>query len=336
MGASSANGLAEALAALVRRSLPGYDRIERLTRLSGGASQQTWAFEAHGADGVLPAILRRLPPESGQSPTAIGLETEAELIRRAGAAGVPVPRVLAVAEPADGLGRGFVMSRIEGETLGKRILREPAFDAIRPQLPAQAGAIAAAIHAVPTEGVALPRRSPAEDLEQLRNRYLATGSALPVFELAFAWLRERCPPPDRYGLVHGDYRHGNLMIGPDGIRAVLDWELAHVGDPAEDLGWICVAAWRFGAIDKPVGGWGSREDLLAAYAQRTGVPVDPERALFWEVIGTLRWGVMCLDLARSYPLFKDSDPGRAVERAQIGRRVSETDIDLLRLLAPRR
>ncbi|MBU6270760.1 MAG: phosphotransferase family protein [Betaproteobacteria bacterium] len=335
MSAVATEALASALAALMRRSLPGYDAVRSLTRLSGGASQQTWAFEAHGPAGVLPAILRRLPPESGQGSMAIGLETEAELIRRAGAAGVPVPRVLAVAEPADGLGRGFVMSRVEGETLGKRILREAAFDAVRPELPAQAGRIAAAIHAVSPEGVGLPRRTPAEDLEQLHQRYRAAGASLPVFELAFAWLRAHCPAPDRFTLVHGDYRHGNLMIGPDGIRAVLDWELAHVGDPIEDLGWICVAAWRFGAIDKPVGGWGSREALFEAYQARSGMPVDPQRALFWEVMGTLRWGVICLDLARSYPLFKATDPGRAVERAQIGRRVSETDIDLLRLLAPR-
>jgi aminoglycoside phosphotransferase (APT) family kinase protein len=335
MSTAATETLRGALAALLQRSLPGYHTVQGLTRLSGGASQQTWAFEAHGPAGVLPAILRRLPPESGPGVMAIGLETEAELIRRAGAAGVPVPRVLAVAEPQDGLGRGFVMSRVEGETLGKRILRDTVFDAVRPELPAQAGRIAAAIHAVSPEGVNLPRRSPAEDLHQLHQRYLAAGAALPVFELAFAWLRAHCPAPDRFTLVHGDYRHGNLMIGPDGIRAVLDWELAHVGDPIEDLGWICVAAWRFGAIDKPVGGWGSREALFAAYQASTGVPVDPQRALFWEVMGTLRWGVICLDLARSYPLFKATDPGRAVERAQIGRRVSETDIDLLRLLAPR-
>jgi aminoglycoside phosphotransferase (APT) family kinase protein len=335
MSVDTTGELAEALGALVRRRLPGFDRIAGLTRLSGGASQQTWAFEASGDAGTIPLILRRLPPESGQTETAIGLEIEAELIRRAARAGVPVPEVMAVAEPDDDIGRGFLMRRVEGETLGKRILRDPMFDAVRTQLPAQAGVIAAAIHEVDAAGVPLKSRTPAEDVEQLHRRYLATGSALPVFELAFAWLRANCPPPGRVTLVHGDYRHGNLMIGPDGIRAVLDWELAHLGDPMEDLGWICVAAWRFGAIDKPVGGWGSREALYEAYGERAGVRVDPQRVLFWEVIGTLRWGVICLDLARSYPVFRMTDPGRAVERAQIGRRVSETDIDLLRLLAPR-
>lgn len=320
---------------MVARRLPGYDTVESLTRLSGGASQQTWAFEARGPAGSMPVILRRMPPESRLSDTAIGLEIEAELIRRAGRAGVPVPEVLAVAQPDDGIGHGFLMRRIEGETLGRRILRDAPFDAIRPHLASQAGGISALVHSVPTEGVPLMRRTPAQDLELLHRRYLRTGAALPVFELAFRWLREHCPAAADLTLVHGDYRHGNLIIGPDGIRAVLDWELAHLGDPMEDLGWICVAAWRFGQIDKPVGGFGTREALFAAYAQRAGRAVDPQRVHFWEVVGTLRWGVMCLDLASSYPQFRQTDPGRAVERAMIGRRVSETDIDLLRLLAPR-
>ncbi|HPU51917.1 MAG TPA: phosphotransferase family protein [Burkholderiaceae bacterium] len=321
---------------MVARRLPGYDTAENLTRLSGGASQQTWAFEARGAAGAMPVILRRMPPESKLSETAIGLEVEAELIRRAARAGVPVPEVLAVAEPDDGIGRGFLMRRIEGETLGRRILRDAPFDAVRGELAAQAGRISAMVHSMPADGVRLMRRTPAEDLEQLHRRYSGTGAALPVFELAFRWLREHCPPPADLTLVHGDYRHGNLIIGPDGIRAVLDWELAHLGDPMEDLGWICVAAWRFGQIDKPVGGFGTREALFAAYSEQAGRAVDPQRVHFWEVMGTLRWGVMCLDLASSYPQFRQTDPGRAVERAMIGRRVSETDIDLLRLLAPRR
>ena len=82
--------------------------------------------------------------------------------------------------------------------------------------------------------------------------------------------------------MHGDFRHGNLIIGPDGVRAVLDWELAHLGDPMEDLGWICVNSWRFGEIDKPVGGFGTREELFAGY-EAAGRRVDPERV---EILGS--------------------------------------------------
>ncbi len=131
--------------------------------------------------------------------------------------------------------------------------------------------------------------------------------------------------------MHGDFRHGNLMIGPDGIRAVLDWELAHLGDPMEDLGWICVNSWRFGVIDKPVGGFGTYEELFSGYEAASGIAVDAARVKFWEVMGTLRWGVMCVGMMQRFRL----GPDHSMERAMIGRRSSETEIDLLRLLAPR-
>ena len=121
-----------------------------------------------------------------------------------------------------------------------------------------------------------------------------------MFELALRWLRERDPGPSKeVTLVHGDFRHGNLIIGPDGVRAVLDWELAHFGDPMEDLGWICVNSWRFGEIDKPVGGFGTREDLFAGY-EEAGRKVDPDRVMFWEVMGTLRWGIMCCGMMQRF------------------------------------
>jgi aminoglycoside phosphotransferase (APT) family kinase protein len=111
---------------------------------------------------------------------------------------------------------------------------------------------------------------------------------------------------------------------------VLDWELAHTGDPMEDLGWVCVNSWRFGGIDRPVGGFGSREELFAGYVA-AGRRVDPARVTFWEVMGTLRWGVMCCGMMQRFRLGSE----RSIERAMIGRRASETEIDLLRLLAPR-
>ena len=154
-----------------------------------------------------------------------------------------------------------------------------------------------------------------------------------MFDLAFRWLEERAGTMSAEPtLVHGDFRNGNLMVGPDGVRAVLDWELAHRGDPMEDLGWISVNSWRFGEIDRPVGGFGSREELFAGYEAAGGARVDPERVRFWEVLGTLKWGIMCAGMATSFA----SGADRSIERGTIGRRASETEIDLLRLLAPRR
>jgi aminoglycoside phosphotransferase (APT) family kinase protein len=125
-------------------------------------------------------------------------------------------------------------------------------------------------------------------------------------------------------------RTGNIIVGPARLEAVLDWEAVHVGDPMEDLGWICVTSWRFGEVDKPAGGFGSREELFAGYEAVSGQRVDPDRVRWWEVMGTLRWGMSCAMFGRE---FQDGD--RSVEKAAIGRRASETAIDLLAILSPR-
>jgi aminoglycoside phosphotransferase (APT) family kinase protein len=246
---------------------------------------------------------------------------------------VPSPLVLHVLEPDEQLGTGFIMARVEGETIARKILRDDMFAAARPKLARQLGEIVAGIHGLPlSELPELRRMTAASEIEELRADYHRFNWPRPVFDLALRWLADHDPGPSaRVTLVHGDFRHGNMIIGPDGVRAVLDWELAHLGDPLEDLGWICVNSWRFGEIDKPVGGLGSREDFYAGYESASGERVDPERAKFWEVMGTLRWGVMCCGMMQR---FRDG-PEHSLERAMIGRRSSETEIDLLRLLAPR-
>ena len=302
-------------------------------KLSGGASQETWSFDIVHAGGKTGAILRRAPQGYGAAPSrAAGLNAEAILMQRAYDAGLPSPRVLHVLQPQDDLGTGFIMSRVEGETIPRKILRDAAFAKARPMLARQLGGVLAGIHSLAlAELPELRRMTAAKEIAELERDYRSFDWPRPVFELALRWLRERDPGPSReVTLVHGDFRHGNLIIGPDGVRAVLDWELAHLGDPMEDLGWVCVNSWRFGEIDKPVGGFGSREELFAGY-EAGGCRVDADRVMFWEVMGTLRWGVMCCGMMQRFR----SGPEHSVERAMIGRRASETEIDLLRLLASR-
>ena len=298
-----------------------------------------------GAD-VVPLILRRRPASFAQraegersaadgasagSGMAIDLPTEAHLLDLAGKAGVPVPAVRQVLDPADGLGSGYLMQRLEGETIPRKVLRGAAFAEVRPHLARQCGEILARIHAIPVASLPALRSAPAAvQWREYRDLYDGFDWPHPVFELAFRWIEERLP--DAAGasetLVHGDFRHGNLMIGPDGVRGVLDWELAHRGDPLEDLGWICVNSWRFGNVDLPVGGFGRREDLFAGYEAAGGGRVDPERVRFWEVVGSLKWGIMCMVMLSVFERGID----RSVERAAIGRRASEAEIDLLALL----
>jgi aminoglycoside phosphotransferase (APT) family kinase protein len=312
---------------------PGATGVTGAVRLSGGASQETWSFDIAHPDGNIGAILRRAPAGYGAAPTrAAGLNAEAVLMQLAHHAGVPSPRVLHMLQPQDELGTGFIMERIEGETIPRKILRDAQFALARPKLARQLGGVLAGIHGLDLAQLPQLRgMTAAKEIAELERDYRGFNWPRPVFELALRWLRDHDPgPSQQVTLVHGDFRHGNLIIGPDGIRAVLDWELAHTGDPMEDLGWICVNSWRFGEIDKPVGGFGTREELFAGY-EAAGRRVDLARVKFWEVMGTLRWGVMCCGMMQRFRV----GPEHSIERAMIGRRSSETEIDLLRLLAPR-
>jgi aminoglycoside phosphotransferase (APT) family kinase protein len=312
---------------------PGATGVAGAARLSGGASQETWSFDIVHPQGNVGVILRRLPKGHSAAPArAAGLEIEARLMQLTHDAGLPSPKVLHVLEPKDDLGTGFIMRRVEGETIARKILRDAQFAQARPRLARQLGRIAAGIHTLAREKLPKLREMTATtEIAEIPREYRAFNWPRPVFELALRWLADNDPgPPEEVTLVHGDFRHGNLIIGPDGVRAVLDWELAHLGDPMEDLGWVCVNSWRFGEIDKAVGGFGSREELFAGY-EEGGRKVDPARVKFWEVMGTLRWGVICCSMMQRFR----SLPDHSMERAMIGRRASETEIDLLRLLAPR-
>jgi aminoglycoside phosphotransferase (APT) family kinase protein len=313
------NELARAL-----RPWAGPVRVEGLARLSGGASKETWSFDAVGDDGErIGLILRR--DAAGRPGEPGALDREAAAISLAHGAGLPVPEVL-ICSGGGSLGTaGMVMRRVEGETIARRILRDQRFAPARRVLVSQLGQFAARLHALDVPG-ALPEPDP---LALLREQLDAFGRPSEVFELALAELDRDRPPARGSVLVHGDFRLGNLIVGPDGLRAVLDWELAHAGNPAEDLGWLCVKAWRFGARPA-VAGMGSREDLLAAYRAAGGPDISVAELRWWEILGTLRWGVICLNQASAHL----SGAHRSVELAAIGRRVCEQEWDLLLLLQP--
>jgi aminoglycoside phosphotransferase (APT) family kinase protein len=319
---------AGALAAAVRRHLGAPAEIEGLRRLSGGASRETWSFDTLATDGTRDElVLRRDPSElAGQ----VGRGVEFALLDAARAAGVAVPQVRFLLEPDDGLGSGFVMERVDGETIPRRILRDEAYAAARPRLAAQCGEQAARIHAIdPSRLPKLPVQGAREQIDQYREYLDGFGEPHPAFELGLRWLADHAPAdPPSPTLVHGDFRIGNLVVGPDGVRAVLDWELAHLGDPMEDLGWMCVKSWRFGMTDQRVGGFGTVDQLLAAYRAAGGREVDPAELRYWEAMGTLKWGVICEIQAFTHL----HGAVRSVELATLGRRVAEMEWDLLELI----
>lgn len=301
-------------------------------RLPGGASRETWALDVLDGDERHELILRLDSPgaalEAGGS-----LASEATLMRAAAEAGVPVPRIVAAGGAGGSVPRivaagepYILMTRVAGETIPRRILRDEAYAEARPRLAAQCGEALAAIHRMPLS--ALPLVPAAEDpLRQWRDVLDQIGEPHPVFELAFRRLAATRPASARRSVVHGDFRNGNLIVGPEGIRAVLDWELAHAGDPVEDLGWLCVKAWRFGS-PLPVGGFGGYDDLVSAYEKAGGRQVDRDALRWWETFGVLKWGVICVMQTMRHL----RGGARSVELAAIGRRVCENEWDLLRLL----
>ncbi|MFZ0658918.1 MAG: phosphotransferase family protein [Candidatus Binataceae bacterium] len=330
--------LTERLARFIREQ-GGFAKveIENFRRMAGGASREIWSFDAvlekDGAKSTRGLVLRRDP---GEHKIDTNRKAEFLVLRAAYREGVPVPEVLWVSDDPAVLGAAFfVMERVEGETLARRLLRDAEYARAREVMPAQLAEILAKIHRIDPEKHHLDFLVPPGEnaaLTEVR-RYEDNFRRLalephPAFELAFRWLLSRIPKTPRQTLVHGDYRIGNVIFGPDGVRSILDWELAHLGDPMEDVGWMCVRAWRFGNDRKPVGGLGSREDFFAAYEKSSGAPVDPEAARFWEVFGNLRWGIITISQARTHI----DGFVKSVELASIGRRTAETELELLNLI----
>ncbi|MBW6523849.1 phosphotransferase family protein [Sphingomonas sp. RHCKR47] len=332
----SRDDIAERLGRIAPWLAPGAYAIADLSRLTGGASMETWSFDAVTPDGRVPLILRRraaTPAPASADPSAAPLAREAEVIACAVAAGVPAPRIAHVCADCDdghgGLGDAYVMHRVAGETLGKRIATDPAFAAVRPNLARQCGAALARIHAV-TPPATLDHVDAAATLARYEATWRASGAVRPTIEAAFRWLERRLPR-DAVAprLIHGDFRNGNLMVDPaNGLVAVLDWELAHVGDPAEDLGWLCTASWRFGQPHRRVGGFGDVDDLLAGYTEAGGEPIDPARVEFWSMLGSLKWGVMTTMMYATFA----ADPAAGPERGVIGRRLSEAEADIVAII----
>jgi aminoglycoside phosphotransferase (APT) family kinase protein len=318
------------LDALAGRHFGEGARVVAIDPALGGGSNQTTFFEVleTGTATPLRLVLRQETYRAPKSPF-IRPDWQYALVRAAYLAEVPVPRPYFLLEERDGLGRGFVMERVDGEALPRRILRDPAFEAVRPRLAGQCGEILAAIHDIDTDALEfLPEIPESRDpIDAQRQRLDFYDEAHPALELGFRWLEEKRPAPERRTLVHGDFRNGNFIIGHAGIRAVLDWECSHTGDPLEDLGWLCTRSWRFGSEELPVGGFGRRADLYRGY-QAAGGNVDPERIRYWEVYGLVRWAVINLMQAHGHVFEARS----SVVFAACGRNVAEIEYDLLKTL----
>jgi len=307
------------LAAALSAQLDGA-AIGDLQRLSGGASRETWQFTADG---------RTLILQRQRSGDVRNMGTEVAALRAAAAFGVPVAQIVAASNDAGALGAAFmVLTHVPGETIARKILRDDEFATARLNLTRDCAAALAHLHSI--DPAAVPGVVEIDQIAQYRAVLDGVGAPHPTFELAFRWLDEHRPPAGATCVVHGDFRLGNLMVDRRGLAAVLDWELVHLGDPMEDLGWMCVKAWRFGS-PRPVAGVGQYEELIDAYATEAGHRVHLEVVRWWEVLGTLKWGIMCIMQAQSHL----TGAARSHELAAIGRRVCENEHDLFLALEAR-
>lgn len=315
------SGLARLLASRLEALWGAPVEVTGVRQLPGGASRESWGAVARTAGGAERRLILLRDPDGSARHGDVGLQAAAMTAARA--AGVPVPEVYDHGEEALGRGRPYLLTeRLDGETIPRRLLRDEAYAAARPRIAHRLGEVLARIHRVDPDSVpGLPRVDP---LGQAVAIYEEFAEPRPALEIGLRWLAEHRPPPSGDRLVHGDFRTGNLIVAEDGLRAVLDWELAHRGDPLQDLGWLCTKAWRFGSAN-PVGGFGPRADLMAGYAAGGGTPPDEAAQRWWELYGTVRWALLCRRQAARY--LADSEP--SIELAVLGRRVCEQEYDVL-------
>lgn len=325
MGEDLASGIESAL----ESSLGPGVKVSDLQPLTSGASRRSWRFEAGGPDVPSRAYVLQhemFPglPSGGGDAGPLSMKTQARLLEAAARAGAPVARVVASGELD---GRQFLIAEwVDGEALPHKLLRDPDLAAGRGRLMEDCARALAAIHSIPADGLGLARM---DRLASYRDRLDAMNEPRPVLELAYRWLMDNRPAPAADVVVHGDFRLGNLMVGRTGLTAVLDWEMTHLGDPNEDVAWATIRAWRFDRYREP-GMFPETDGWIEAYNRAAGPDrqIDPATVLWWRVAGTWFWAVISAMQARRHL----DGWVQSMEHAVIGRRVCESEWDLLELL----
>ena len=302
-------------------------KIFNLVPLTGGASKEIWKFEVQDTDEVKQYILRK---GSGiEGPLAIKTSDEALLQQEVKKINAPVPEIVAVSSLDEELGDSYIMKFVEGESIPRKVLRDNEYKDSLTLLAFQCGESIAKIHEVEVNNLHyLQEKTPMDQLNELYSTYESFNQPSPMFEYTYLWLKDQDFGDIKASLVHGDFRLGNIIVSNSGLESIIDWELAHIGNPLQDLGWICGNSWRFGQNEKVVGGFGDLEDLLKGYNSISKFEVNENLVRTWQVFGTFRWGVICLIQAAAHL----NGSVNSIEKAAIGRRVSETEIDIADLL----
>jgi aminoglycoside phosphotransferase (APT) family kinase protein len=333
---------AEALlvAQLTEALVPGMGPVDvvGLSRLKGGYSREMWSFDAITPAGTVPLILcaNSAVGVVGDDPTLLGRVREAALLRHLHRAGLPVPDALVSGDADSVLGRPFfVMQRHPGTAAVGAFRRDEWYLAHVDDLAGQLATMLAGVHSIDVPATILgPCPAPADVAPAAVERWATELDATPdarsePIDRAIGWLSDNLPlPPERVTAVHGDFRIGNVLHGrggerPDGLWTILDWEMAHQGDPLEDVAWAQLVCWRVGT--GRVGGLVPLDRWCALYAEAAGRVVDAAALRFWEVLGTIK--MTCL--IRRAAQVVDDERERALLRQLSAELLGELDHRLL-------
>ena len=300
-------------------------KIKNLVPLTGGASADInrIIFEDNKEFIVRRSVVK------DKAVMAIPKNMEAKIQKIVKEYGAPVPEIIMEFSEGAEIGEGYVMQSVGGETIPRKILRDDSYKNIRNKLPYEIGKSLAQIHKTRLEKLQdLEKITFSESLEKLFIIYESFDQPQPVFDLAFKWLENQKILDYEEVLVHGDYRFGNFIISEKKLESIIDWELAHIGNPMEDLGWLCVRSWRFGNVNKRAAGLGDVDDLIAGYESNSKIKIDKSQLDMWQLYGSLKWGIICMVQTFAHL----SGAVKSLEKAAIGRRVSETEFDLMNMI----
>jgi aminoglycoside phosphotransferase (APT) family kinase protein len=314
--------------------------VSNLYRIPGGQSRETWSFDAawqqNGAQAQRGFILRRDPDASVLESDR---ETEFRVMQAVHGRGVPIPQVICLEQDASHLDRPFaLMQRLDGcEASPQKLLMDPAFFLGRARMAAEFTDILARIHAIDWRvaglnflGAPAPVSCGVTEVEKWEA--IVARESLepqPVLRAACRWLRHHpSKPAQRVVLVHADYRTGNFLAAPTGeIVGILDWEMTHLGDPLEDVGWACIRPWRWIGTEH-IGGLMDRADFYRRYEAASGITIDDESVRFWEVLGNVKLAAIFLTGGRSYCEGRT----RSAMMAFLGRNVGRLELELMDLM----
>ncbi|MDZ4725039.1 MAG: phosphotransferase family protein [Leptospira sp.] len=318
-------------------------KISEMFHLSGGACQDNYSINLTLGDGLTKKekniVLRT--DKGGSLLSSLSKRDEFRVAELVYKAGVKTPEPIVLEENTDIIGTPFyLMEKISGKATGRYVIKDAELSEYRKtRMVSDLAGNLAKLHTVIPEKVADENlksklkltdvnRYVQDSVNELRISLDELPEAHPAIEIVLNWLEKNQPSVDAIVLVHGDFRTGNFMITKEGLQGILDYEFAHWGDRHEDIAWLCMRDWRFGKLNKEVGGFGDRPEFYKHYSETSGVNVDPKKVTFWEIMGNIRWAIGSAQQAERHLSGKD----KGIELAAIGRRTAEMEWEAMRLI----